>query len=180
MIRLLLRLTMSGAALGWIADRFLAVRAEGRVQEPIRSMVVIDARIGSVWDVLADVEGQPRWMHDMKSVRLLTPGAIRVGTRAEGEIRIFGIGVRDPITISAFEPPRRFAILHEGRFSGHGLIELEPGADGETTIVRWEETLVSPVLPHLSALVLGPILGRVFQRDLESLRDLVETSSAGS
>jgi uncharacterized protein YndB with AHSA1/START domain len=170
---------MVGAAVGWIADRFLASRADGRPPEPIRSMVVIDAGIERVWEFLADVEGQPRWMHDMKAVRLLTPGAIQVGTRAEGEIRIFSIGVRDPITISAFEPPRRFAIRHEGRFSGAGLIELEPGADGSTTIVRWEETLTPPRLPYLGSLLMAPILGRIFQADLERLRDLVETPSAG-
>ena len=31
-------------------------------------MIVIDAPIERVWAELADIEGQPRWMHDMKSV----------------------------------------------------------------------------------------------------------------
>lgn len=180
MIRLLLRFTLVGAAIGWIVDRFLASRAGGRAPDPIRSMIVIAAPIERVWEALADVEGQPRWMHDMKAVRLLTTGGIGVGTRAEAEIRIFGIEVLDPITISAFEPPRRFAIRHEGRFSGEGLIELESGADGSTTIVRWDETIVPPYLPHLGSLLLAPILGQVFQADLGHLRELVETAPAGS
>lgn len=180
MIRLLLRVTFVAAAIGWIADRFLATRAAYGPAEPIRSMIVIDAPIDRVWDVLADVEDQPRWMTDMKTVRMLTPGQARVGTRAEAEIRILGIKVRDPITITAFEPPRRFAIRHEGRFRGEGLIQLESGADGSTTIVRWTETIVPPYLPHIGALFLTPILGQIFQSDLGHLRDLVQTRSTGS
>jgi uncharacterized protein YndB with AHSA1/START domain len=175
-IRFLLRVTLIGGALGWVLDRMLAARQGMRPADPIRSMVVIDAPIQRVWATLADVEGQPRWMRDLKSVRLLTPGPVGVGTRAEGEIRIFGIGVLDPITITAFDPPRRFAIRHEGQFNGEGVMELEPGADGTTTIVRWHETIVPPYLPQLGALVLGPVLGRIFQDDLHELRELVEAS----
>lgn len=180
MIRPLLRVAFVGATTAWIADRFLASRAGGRAPDPIRSTIVVDAPIERVWDILADVQGQPRWMTDMKSVRVLTRGPIGAGTRAEAEIRIFGIRVLDPITISTFEPPGRFAIRHAGRFSGEGVIELESGADGSTTVVRWDETIVPPYLPHLGARVLAPILGRVFQADLGNLRALVESARARS
>ena len=103
-----------------------------------------------------------------------------MGTRAEADVRIFGLQVLDPITITAFEPPRRFAIRHEGRFSGSGDIRLEPDADGATTTVSWAETLVPPWLPSLGGRILAPILRRVFQADLERLRDLVETGPDGS
>lgn len=180
MIRFLIRAAIVGAAVGWIMDRWLAARAAGAGPAQIRLLVVIDAPIDRVWQELADVEGQPRWMRDMRAVRILTPGAIGVGTRAEADVRIFGIQTVDPITITAFEPPRRFAIRHEGRFSGEGVIELEPGADGSTTIVRWDETIVPPYLPHLGSVLLRPILGQVFQADLDRLRELVETGSAGA
>jgi len=39
---------------------------------------------------------------------------------------------------------------------------------------------VPPRLPHLTAALLRPILERVFQADLDRLRDLVETGSAGA
>lgn len=178
MIRVLLRTAIVGAVAGWLADRWLASRNPGQPPEPIRTVVVVDAPIGAVWRELADVEGQPRWMHDMKAVRILTGGTVGVGTRAEADVRIFGMGVVDPIAITVFEPPRRFAIRHEGQFSGEGLIELEPGADDSTTIVRWDETLVPPYLPHLSAVLLRPILARVFQADLERFRALAESGLA--
>ena len=93
-------------------------------------MIVIDAPIERVWAEVADIEGQPRWMHEMKAVRLLTPGPVGVGTEAEADVRILGIAVTDPVTITEFEPPHRFAISHEGSFKGRGVITLEAGADG--------------------------------------------------
>jgi len=173
-IRGLLRLVVAGALVGWLVDRWLADRRGGAAPEPIRSLVVIDAPIERVWAELTDVEGQPRWMHDLKSVRLDSPGPVGVGTRATGTVRILGFAVEDPVEITEFEPPMRYAIAHEGRFTGSGLITLEPGADGTTTIVRWEEVLVAPVLPDLADAILRPILGDVFQRDLDRLRAIVE------
>ncbi|HEX7949422.1 MAG TPA: SRPBCC family protein, partial [Candidatus Limnocylindrales bacterium] len=144
MIRRLLRVAVVGALVAWVLDRVLARRAEGAPPTPIHTAVEIRAPAEEVWAVLADVEGQPRWMRDLKGVRIEGGGPVGVGTRAEGDVRILGLTVVDPITITAFEPPRRFAIRHEGAFSGEGDIRLDPGVDEGTTLVRWSETLVPP------------------------------------
>jgi len=157
-----------------VADRWLAGRSTTGAPPTIHSLVVIDAPIQQVWDVVSDIPSQPRWMHEMKSVRLLTPPPVGVGTRGEATVRILGITVIDPVTITEWEPPVRFAVRHEGTFTGHGVITLESGADGTTTIVRWAETLIPPTLPHLAAAVQRPVLAAIFQADLERLRRLVE------
>jgi hypothetical protein len=87
---------------------------------------------------------------------------------------VLGIGVTDPVTITEWDPPHRFAVRHEGVFTGGGVISLESGADGTTTIVRWEETLIPPVLPRLGDIAQRPVLGAIFQADLQRLRRLVE------
>lgn len=178
MIRGAIRLALVGAGIGYALDRVLADQAKGAEPDPISSMIVVDAPIERVWAVLADVEGQPRWMDEMKAIRILTPGPAGVGTTAEADVRMFGITVTDPVTITEFEPPHRYAISHEGTFKGHGRITLESGADGTTTIVRWEELLIPPVLAHLGALVMTPALGAIFQADLVRFKELVETGSA--
>jgi uncharacterized protein YndB with AHSA1/START domain len=177
LIRGVLRLGLIGVGAGLAADFVLRRKAGGQPPDPIRSVIVIDAPIERVWAVVADVENQPRWMLEMKSVRLLTPGPVGVGTRGEALVRILGVSTTDPVTITEFEPPTRFAIRHEGSFTGGGLITLEPGADGTTTIVRWEETLIGPVFPYLGAIVQAPILSAIFQADLERLRELVESAA---
>jgi uncharacterized protein YndB with AHSA1/START domain len=174
-IRGLVRLGMIGAGIVYAVDRLLAESAKAHGPEPIRSIVVIDAPIEHVWDLLADIEGQPRWMHDMKAVRLDGDGTVGVGTTGEAIVRIFGVAVTDPVTITEFQPPTRFALTHDGTFKGGSVFELEAGADGTTTIVRWDETIIPPVLPHLGAMVGTPVLASIFQADLERLRDLVES-----
>jgi hypothetical protein len=107
-------------------------------------------------------------------VRLLTPPPTGVGTRGEATVRVLGLAVTDPVEVTEFEPPTRFAIRHEGTFTGGGVITLEPGADGTTTIVRWDETLIAPLMPHLWRIAAEPVLGAIFQADLGHLRDLIE------
>jgi uncharacterized protein YndB with AHSA1/START domain len=180
MIRGALRLALVGAAIGYALDRILSNQSGGADPDPIESMIVIDAPIERVWAVVADVEGQPRWMNEMKAVRMTRPGPVGVGSEGSADVRILGISVADPVRITEFEPPHRFAISHEGSFKGRGLITLEAGADGTTTIVRWEERLIPPLLPHLGALVMSPTLGSIFQADLVRLKELVETGSTAS
>jgi len=178
MLRRLFLIAINAVPLAWAADRWLAHRRGSRPPEPLRMLVVVDAPPADTWAVIADIPLQPEWMHEMKEVRLTTPGPTHLGTRGEATVRIAGISVTDPVEVTAFEPPARFAIRHEGLFTGGGLITLEPGADGTTTIVRWDETLVPPLLPELGALLQAPILRSIFQADLHRLKRLVETGSA--
>jgi uncharacterized protein YndB with AHSA1/START domain len=176
-IRGAIRLMLFGAGITYALDRILREQAQGADPEPIESMIVIDAPIERVWGAIADIEGQPRWMTDMKAVRLASTEPVAVGTTGEADVRILGINVVDPVTVTEFDPPHRFAIRHDGTFKGHGLITLEEGADGTTTIVRWEELLIPPILPHLAGLAMTPTLAGVFQADLERLKELVEAGS---
>jgi uncharacterized membrane protein len=160
-----------------LLDR-LAARLAGGPARTLHMLAVVDAPIEETWRVVADIPLQPEWMREMKRVSVTTPGPVGVGTRGEATVRILGIGVTDPVEVTAFDPPTRFAIRHEGVFTGSGVITLEAGADGTTTIVRWAETLVPPILPALGALVQAPILRSIFQEDLHRLTRLVETGSA--
>jgi uncharacterized membrane protein len=180
MIRGALRLAIVGAGISYALDRILTEQAKGAPPEPISSLIVIDAPIERVWAMLADVRRQPEWMTEMKSVRVLTDGPIGVGTACEAEVRILGITVIDPVTITEFDPPLRYAIRHDGSFKGTGVISLESGADLTTTVLRWDERLSPPVLAHLGALAMTPVLGAIFQADLERFKELVETGSVAS
>jgi len=177
MIRGAVRLAIVGAGIGYALDRVLGDQAKDGEPEPIHSMVVIDAGIEQTWDVLSDLASQPTWMTEMKDIRIPPDVPIGVGMTCEADVRILGITVTDPVTITEFERPYRYAISHDGTFKGHGLITLEAGADGTTTIVRWDELLIPPVLPHLGALVMTPALGAIFQADLGRFKQLVETGS---
>lgn len=146
-----------------------------RVLPPLRVSTVVEAPPERVWALLADVEQQPAWMTDLRSVRLGTPGPIGLGTRAVGTVRIAGLQVTDPVEVTAFEPPRRFAVEHLGSFRGRGTFTVEALGDGASRVV-WEEILHAPLLPRAWWLAARPLLGRVFAADLARLRVLAERS----
>jgi uncharacterized protein YndB with AHSA1/START domain len=174
MIRRLAGLAIIGGSAAAAADRWLAARAGRAEPQPIESTITVGAPIERTWEVVSDVESQPRWMHEMKSVRLLTPPPVGVGTRGVATVRVLGIQVRDPVTFTEWEPPHRFSIRHEGAFTGGGTITLESVDDGLATLVRWAENPIPPLFPHLGALAQRPVLSAIFQADLERLKRLVE------
>jgi hypothetical protein len=179
------RLVLGGLLLAWLADWWLGERSlrksnrgDGRVvlAGPIRSSVVIQAPVERVWKEITDIPGQPRWMTDLRSVRVVTPGPIRVGSRLDGTVSMYGISVPDPVEISVWEPPLLYGVRHVGMWKGEGLIRLT--LDGEATQVEWTERLVAPVLPHLADVIQRFVFGPIFQADLENLKTLVEGAPA--
>ncbi len=141
-------------------------------------LAVVDAPIDAVWSAVADVAFQAEWMAEIKELVLDPPGRAHVGQRGEATVRILGIAITDLVEVTEVVPPTRYSIRHLGLFKGGGVITLAPGADGTTTILRWDETLVPPLLPQLGAVAGAPILRAIFQADLERLKRLVETGSA--
>lgn len=152
-----------------------------------------------VWEVLVDIPRQLEWMHDLRSIRILTPGPLRVGSIMAGQVRMFGLGQADPVEVTALEPPWRYAIAHRGAFHGWGEFLLQPLEGGRATHVRWSESLTPThrVLPPLAWLTRLPVLGPrvagladqglrladplmrpvfewVFRQDLRRLRSIAE------
>ncbi len=184
-LRTMTFLALAGGAAVVAAERWLgSLMARGEGPDPLMKMVVaIDAPIERVWEAVADIERQPVWMHDMKRVRITTPGPIRVGTRGDADVRVFMVGVVDEVEVDIFEPPTTFGIRHVGLFSGEGRIRLE-AIDANRTLVRWDEQLVPPLFPNLGQALEKPILGSLFQADLERLKEILESghveASAGA
>jgi uncharacterized membrane protein len=180
-IRRLARFVVGGLAGAFLVDRWLggltADEAGRPALDPIRTRVEVDAPIGQTWAVLVDLARQPEWMTDMKSVEIITPGPLRVGSRATATVRILGIAVADPVEVVELGPPHRYGIRHDGVFKGHGLITLDTIDGGRRTRVEWSETLVPPVLPALGGLLQAPILRRIFQADLERFKALAEAGT---
>ena len=178
-IRTLAALGLAGVGGTFLVDRWIGdLIARGEGPDPVMKMAItIDAPIDDVWDVISDIERQPLWMEEMKSVRLTTPGPLGVGSRGEADVRIFLVGIVDPVEVDVFDPPLRFGIRHVGTYTGEGRITLE-AIDAARTLVRWDERLVPPLFPHLGQLVQKPVLGAIFQADLERLREIVESAHA--
>lgn len=146
--------------------------------------LTIGAPPAAVWRVLIDLDRQPAWMHDLKSVTGARDGPLAVGFRAVGHVRMFGVTQDDPIEVTDLEPPRHYGIRHMGGFAGRADFWLEPLPGGEATRVTWREELLpsaarlglpgfaDPLVRRIDALV-GPFFELIFRADLRRLRDVV-------
>jgi uncharacterized protein YndB with AHSA1/START domain len=140
----------------------------------------VEAPPERVWELLADWEGQPRWMVDARSVTVLSPARASAGTVVRCMTAIAGgLVVTDDAVVTDWDPPRVLAIRHLGRLiRGVGAFELEPTAHG--THVTWWEEIDPPFAAAgelVTSLALAPGIRRVFRRSLAGLKRLAESRS---
>jgi hypothetical protein len=143
--------------------------------------VFIRATPERVWEVISDLEGQRRWMVDLRDLSVVggEPGGL--GTQVQVTSELFGLPlVKDKMTITVWDPPHRLDVRHAGSFSGTGSFLLEPVRGG--TVFTWIEDFRSPLGPlgELGfSLVVGPHLRRVFRRSMNNVRRLAESVVVG-
>jgi uncharacterized membrane protein len=143
---------------------------------PVHVITTVDLRSPpqDVWPFLVDWERLPLWMEEMGDVRVLTDHRQGVGVEAETTVRIGGLSSRDRIRVTRWEPPAVLEIAHLGWVRGTGTMELSTTEAGSRLF--WRESLVPPwgVLGAMGIRLYAPLLRRVFRRDLDRLRDLVD------
>jgi hypothetical protein len=152
----------------------------GAIRRPeINLTIEIAVPRSTVWAYASDIARQPEWMHEMKRVEMLTPPPVQPGSRGRATVRIFGISTTDDVVITQFDPPSTFAIRHEGKFVGEGLLRFT-SIDGSRTRIDWMEYLRPPLFANIGGFVQRPILGAIFRSDLRHLKRILEGGSTAN
>jgi carbon monoxide dehydrogenase subunit G len=140
------------------------------VSRRIRVEEVIPAPIGVVWADIARLDTHVEWMADAESIEFLGDQDQGAGTRMKVATRIGPLRTSDVMEFTAWEPPHRMAIRHEGLVSGAGEFRLSSIDDASTRFV-WEEELDFPLHfgGRLGETVGAPILAWVWRRNLRAL-----------
>ncbi|HXF50428.1 MAG TPA: SRPBCC family protein [Dehalococcoidia bacterium] len=127
----------------------------------------------AVWETIADLEAQPRWMSDVVELRVTSPQRQGVGVTMAITSRFLFKTIREVATVTTWDPPRRLAVRHSGDFSGVGIFTLEPAPGG--TVFVWREEVRPPFGPLGLAVfpLLKPRLARLFARNSDRLREIV-------
>ena len=127
-----------------------------------------------VWPYLVDWERLDRWMREARDFTVVSDRREGIGVEAEATVAIAGITTRDRIRVTGWDPPTVLEIAHLGWVKGQGYIELSPTDEG--TRVFWRESLQPPwgILGGIGMRAMAPTMRRIFQRDLDLLRDLVQ------
>jgi uncharacterized protein YndB with AHSA1/START domain len=97
----------------------------------VRMQDHFDTDIDDLWSALTDPRRLVRWYGDVE-------GDLRLG--GEYRARLFASGWEGTGRVEACEPPRRLLLLtkHAGA-PDEGVIEVTLAADGDQTILVWEE-----------------------------------------
>lgn len=130
-----------------------------------------------VWSVLSDVDRQPEWMRDALDVQLVSPGPLGVGSRLRVPARILLFRATEEMEVTAFDPPKRFAVRHSGTFTGEGEFLLIENEDEISTEVLWTEAIAPPLgsVGRLGMWMMEPVVRSQFDKDLRRLRRLCES-----
>jgi uncharacterized protein YndB with AHSA1/START domain len=144
------------------------------VRVHLEERVAIAAPPEAVFAAVADWEGQSDWV----ALTRVTGdgGPHRVGERLVAETGVAGIGFRDPMEVTRFDPPHRIDVRHLGRVvRGTGTFRVEPAPGGAW--FSWVEDVDLPlgVVGRLGFAVVGPAFRLLLRRSLRRLARQVES-----
>jgi hypothetical protein len=133
-----------------------------------------------VWDIISDLEGQERWMVDVRRLEIVSETKSGVGTTLDLQTELFGIPMlHDLMDIVTWDEPRELGVVHRGAFTGTAAFRLEPVPRG--TVFVWVEDFKPPLGPlgELGfVLVVRDHLRRVWTKSMEKVRQLAEAQSS--
>jgi hypothetical protein len=143
----------------------------------VEERVAVAAPPQVVWEALTDWEGQSGWM--VLTTVTVEPGGHRVGERLEAFTRVAGVGFRDPMEVTRWEPPGRVDVAHLGKVvKGVGIFTVDPAPGGAW--LAWVEDLDLPLgrLGRLGFTLVRPAFQLMLRRSLRRLARRVEAVEA--
>jgi hypothetical protein len=130
----------------------------------------------AIWDVISDLNGQQRWMVDVRRMAITSETKTGVGTTIDLTSELFGLPlIHDVMDIVTWEPPAELAVVHRGAFTGTASFRLEEVPGG--TVFVWTEDFDPPLGPlgELGfTLLVRDHLRRVWTESMDNVRKLVE------
>jgi uncharacterized protein YndB with AHSA1/START domain len=141
----------------------------------IRVSTVIAARPREVWSAIDDVATHVDWMHEARAIRFRTANRRGVGATFECDTRVGPLRLTDVMEITSWRPRRRMGVDHQSVVAGRGAFTMRRMRGGRTRFT-WRERLIFPwwLGGPIGAVVGGEVLRVIWQRNLRSLKSLIE------
>jgi uncharacterized membrane protein len=144
---------------------------------PITSSIEIARAPQEVFDYVADLERQTELQATLLDVELETDGPIRVGTKAVDTRKVPFGKQKFPFEITEHDPPNRTSFqVTGGPVRPHGAMTFAPLDDGGRTRVDFTMEFVGHGLGKLFVPFANRDAGKQVLRDLESLKQRLESS----
>ena len=143
----------------------------------IRVSTFIPASRWQVWNVIRDIGGHVRWMHDAEAIRITSPQREGVGTTFECDSRLGPFRLRDKMEVTEWRAGRAMTIRHVGKVTGIGRFTLRFRPRG--TLFVWHEKLRFPwwMGGPLGSVLAAPFFRYVWKRNLKNLKSIVAATA---
>lgn len=144
---------------------------------PITASIEISQSPQDVFDYVADLERQTEWQATLLRVELETPGPTRVGTKAVDTRKVPLGKQKFPFEITEHDPPSRTSFqVTGGPVRPHGTMTFTPLDDGKRTRVDFTMEFVGHGIGKLLLPLVNRDARRLVPKDLEALKQHMETS----
>lgn len=139
--------------------------------------VVITRPVEDVFRVLTDPTLAPRWAANSIEGELLTDGPVGVGSRRRAVVKgMFGRPMESVMEVTEFEPNRALGLrLISASWGGSGRTRYTLTPEGEGTRIEWLWEMEPGGLLRPFDGPFMVLFGRLFQRDLENLKAMMES-----
>jgi uncharacterized protein YndB with AHSA1/START domain len=139
-----------------------------------RASITIERAPAEVFAFIADFENSPKWQSMVSASEKLSDGPVGPGSRFREYAKAMGSKGWVTLDITSYEPERRIGYRSSrfGALAPVAAFSVEPAGSGTRVTFEGDPNPVLPLKP-LSP-VLGRVAGRLWQRNLESLKELLE------
>lgn len=140
----------------------------------------IDRPVEDVFAALADIERYPAWLvaSGVVTVERLDEGPLSADSRFRMQQTVGGRGTVLEGSITAFAPPREFALRARDRAGVSVDIDAALATDGDATRLRWSLRLDLPLRYRMFEGLVAPQVERAAALDLEALKRRLEAQPA--
>ena len=148
------------------------------MQVHLEERVAVAAPPEKVFWAVTDWDGQSEWM--VLTTVSADGGPHRAGVRLVAVTGVAGVGVRDPMEVTLWDPPHRADVRHLGRVvRGTGTFLVEPAPGGAWLV--WVEDLDLPggAVGRLGFGPVAPLFRAMLRRSLRRLARQVEAGPHG-
>lgn len=140
----------------------------------IQKETIVRRAPAEVFAKLADFERAPTWLTGVESTKVVTPGAVGVGTRFVQKRKTMGKLSDVEVAVTRFEPPSALGldVKRDGKPAGVVLWETLPDAQGTRVVSRVDFTL--PGLMKLMTPMVRNVVAKQTAGDLAALKNALE------
>jgi carbon monoxide dehydrogenase subunit G len=139
----------------------------------ISNSVEIKRPVPQVFDFIADVNNNPKWM-PVQSVQKLSNGPVGVGTKFKQQFSLLGSNYDLDGTITAFEPNQKIAFAYDSPvFNWRGEYTFEATAAGTRLSAKGNVSLTGAL--QLMETMFAPKIRRLITDTIPNLKKILES-----